>query len=337
MNNSAKEASAIYDFERARNRAMTQELLAPLTKMPVDLLSYEEVRDKLRLRGGTYRGLQDIPADKIVGSVGRYRDFTRTFLPRSAVNAQRWARVRALAESAGWPPIEAYKVDDVYFVKDGNHRVSAAREMGLDSIEGYVTEIVSPVPLDASMTPMDLIIKADYAEFLACTQLDKLRPDQNIEFTVPGRYQDLLTHIVAHHYCLEQRCGEPVAWEEAATGWYDNVYLPLVRLIRDKELLKEFPHRTEADLYAWVTRYELELRQLHDVRDVDDEFVVKDFADLYSGRLILGQLKAVQRTVLRLFGRKQPPPEAVSTYFRSGCADDAVNAPPHNSGEEPPR
>ncbi len=337
MENTAKVASARYDFEHARNRAMTQELLAPLTKMPVDLLSYDEVRNKLHLRGGIYRGLQDVPMDKIVGSVGRYRDFTRTFLPRSGVSAQRWARIRALAESGGWPPIEVFKVDDVYFVKDGNHRVSAAREMGLVSIEGYVTEIVSPVPLEASMTPMDLIIKADYAEFLACTQLDKLRPDQNIEFTVPGRYQDLLTHIVAHQYCLEQGRGEPVAWEEAAIGWYDNVYLPLVRLIRDKELLREFPHRTEADLYAWVTRYELELRQLHDVRDVDDGFVVKDFAHQYSERPILGQLKAIQRTVLRLFGRKQPPPEAVSTYFGSGCAGDAVNAPLHNSGDEPPR
>jgi hypothetical protein len=335
MDNPAKEAAAQYDFEHAHNRAITQELLAPLTKMPVDLLSYEEVYDKLHLRGGTYRGLQDIPIDMIVGSVGRYRDFTRTFLPRSAVNAQRWARVRALAESEGWPPIEAYKIDDVYFVKDGNHRVSAAREMGYVSIEGYVTEIASPVPLDASMTPMDLIIKADYAEFLACTHLDKLRPDQNIEFTAPGRYRDLLTHIVAHQYCLEQGRGEPVAWEEAATGWYDHVYLPLVRLIKEKELLKEFPHRTEADLYAWVTRYELELRRLHDVREVDDGFVVKDFAHQYSERPILGQLKAVQRTILRLFGRKQPPPEAVSTPRRSGCADDAINAPLHNSGEEP--
>jgi hypothetical protein len=313
---------------------MTQELLAPLTRMPLDLLSYEEVRDKLHLVGGSYRGLQNIPSDKIVGSVGRYRDFTRTFLPRGNVSAQRWARVRALAESEGWPPIEAYKVDDVYFVKDGNHRVSAAREMGYASIEGYVTEVKSPVHLDASLTPMDLIIKADYADFLACTQLDKLRPDQNIEFTVPGRYQDLLMHIVAFQYCAEQGRGEPMAWGEAVTGWYEIVYLPCVKLIRDKKLLKEFPHRTEADLYAWLTRYELDLRRLYEVSDVDDEFVVNDFADQYSERPIVGQLKTVHRTILRLFGRKRPPPEMVSTYFRPGCGDaDAAGEPPNNSGQ----
>jgi len=325
-----KVGSAKWEFDRARNRAITQELLGLLTNMPTDLLSYEDVREKLNLRGGVDRGLQDIPLDKIVGSVGRYRDFTRTFLPRGGVSRQRWARVRAMAESMeGWPPIEAYKVDDVYFVKDGNHRVSAAREMGFESIEGYVTEVESPVPLDASLTPMDLIIKADYADFLACTQLDRLRPDQNIQFTVPGRYQDLLTHIVAYHYCLEQGRPEKVPWEEAVTGWYDNVYLPLIHLIRDKELLKEFPHRTEADLYAWVTRHEMELRGLFDLPDVDDRFVVEDFAERYSERPFIGQLKAIQRAILRLFGRGQSPSEEVSTtYFKPGCDGDARNESP---------
>lgn len=329
MVNRGKEVSAHWEFDRLRTRATFQELLAQLTNKPVDLLSYEEVRDKLGLREGVYRGLKDIPLDKIVGSVGRYRDFTRTFLPRTNANRQRWARVRALAETLeGWPPIEAYQVGDVYFIKDGNHRVSAAWDMGFDSIEGYVTEVETPVPLDASLTPMDLIIKADYASFLQCTQLDKLRPDQNIEFTVPGRYQDLLTHIVAYHYCLEQGRAGPVTWEEAVTGWYDHVYLPLVDLIREKELLKEFPHRTEADLYAWVTRHELELRQLYDVSDVDDEFVVEDFAGQYSERPIQSQLKTIQRFILRLFGRKDPPSDVVSTYFRPGCEGERADEPP---------
>ena len=334
MVKSPKEASAKWDFDRLRNQAITQELLAPLTKMPVDLLPYEEVRDKLHLRGGIDRGLQDIPLDKIVGSVGRYRDFTRTYLPRSGVSRERWARVRAMAESMeGWPPIEAYKVDDVYFVKDGNHRVSAARDMGFESIEGYVSEVESPVPLDSRLTPMDLIIKADYADFLACTQLDKLRPDQNIEFTVPGRYQDLLTHIVAHHYCLEQGRGQAVAWEEAVTGWYDNVYLPLVSLIKDQDLLNEFPHRTEADLYAWVTRHEMELRQLFDVSDVDDRFVVEDFAGQYSERPIVSQFKALQRAILGLLHRDPPPVQEVSTrYFQPGCDGEAKNGSPTKLG-----
>ena len=119
-----------------------------------------------------------------------------------------------------------------------------------------------------------------------------------------------------------------MAWEEAVTGWYENVYLPLVKLIREKDLLKEFPHRTEADLYAWLTRYELDLRRLYDVSDVDDEFVVKDFSDQYSERPVVSQLKTVYRTILRLFGRKRPPPEMVSPYIRPGYGDaDAAGEP----------
>jgi hypothetical protein len=244
------------DFNRLRNRAMIQELLVALTHAPIDLLSFGEVQDKLHLRKGTYQGLKDIPLDKIVGSVGRYRDFTRTFLPRNNADRWRWARVKAMMEGmTGLPPIEVFQVGNVYFVKDGNHRVSVARDMEAKTIQAHVTECKSPVPLGADVTQEDLIIKADYTHFLDLTRLEELRPDQRIEFTVPGRYQDLLTHIGAHQRYLEQRLGQPVPREEAVTGWYGNVYRPLVYLIREKGLLKGFPHRTEADLYAWVTRF----------------------------------------------------------------------------------
>jgi hypothetical protein len=301
----AKIVAAKLDFNRLRNRAMIQELLATLTHAPIDLLSYKEVQEKLHLQGGIYRGLQDIPLDKIVGSVGRYRDFTRTFLPRDNSDRERWAHVKALVEGMmGLPPIEVFQVGDVYFVKDGNHRVSVAQEMGAQTIQTHVTECKSPVPLDADVTPEDLIVKADYATFLERTRLDELRPEQRIEFSVPGRYQDLLTHIGAHQHYLEQRLGQPVPWEEAVTGWYDNVYLPLVRLIGEKGLLKEFPHRTEADLYAWVTRYEMELGQRYDTSNVDDEVIVEEFSGLYSERPVIAQLKAMRRACRKLFCRK---------------------------------
>jgi hypothetical protein len=303
---------------------MLQELLAVLTHAPINLLSFREVREKLHLQGGAYRGLQDIPLDKIVGSVGRYQDFTRTFLPRTHADRQRWARVKALMEGmTGLPPIEVFQVGDVYFVKDGNHRVSVARDLGAKTIQAHVTEVKSPVPLDASVTAEDLIIKADYADFLERTHLDELRPEQCIEFTVPGRYQDLLAHIGAHQHYLEQRLGQPVPWAEAVTGWYDNVYLPLVRLIREKGLLKEFPHRTEADLYAWVIRYEEELRQLYDGDDVDDEAAVEDFAEHHSGRPVIAQLKAIHRAFRKLVHPRRPASVNSLVYETTGYPGDA--------------
>ena len=63
---------AIEDFRRARFRAKVEQVLARLTGESADLLEYEEVRKKLKARGQVSRGLQDIPIENIVGSVGRY-------------------------------------------------------------------------------------------------------------------------------------------------------------------------------------------------------------------------------------------------------------------------
>src|SRR5512139_1614866 len=97
---------AVQDFQAARQRAAIQEVLARITGRPSELLSYEEVAEKLKLRIRTERGMQHIPLDAIVGSVGRYSDFTRTFLPRRKEDQDRWAGVRAafLEDGAGLPP-----------------------------------------------------------------------------------------------------------------------------------------------------------------------------------------------------------------------------------------
>jgi len=134
-------SSAIQDFHRARRRAAMQELTSWLKGETADLLSYEEVRRQLKATAGAERGLHDIPLDAIVGSVGRYADFTRGFLPKDEVNVQRWARVKvATLGMTGLPAIDVYRIGDVYFVSDGSHRVSVARELGATHIQAYVTE-----------------------------------------------------------------------------------------------------------------------------------------------------------------------------------------------------
>src|SRR5919109_5067282 len=163
---------AIQDFQSARQKAGIQEVLARITGKSNQLLSYDEVAEKLKLRIRTERGVQHIPLDAIVGSVGRDTDFTRAFLPRRAVNQQRWANVKAAMEDgAGLPPIEVYKVGEVYFVIDGNHRVSIARQEGAITIEARVIEVRTDIPLTLDVQPDDLIIKAEYADFLDATKI----------------------------------------------------------------------------------------------------------------------------------------------------------------------
>jgi hypothetical protein len=85
--------------------------------------------------------LHEIPLNEIVGSLGRHTDFNRQFLPRKDSQAGRWARVRMAYDHSGLPPIEVYKLGEIYFVADGHHRVSVARQLGARYIEAYVIEI----------------------------------------------------------------------------------------------------------------------------------------------------------------------------------------------------
>ena len=310
MSSRLRQVQAVQDFDRLRERAIIQELIGVITRSPRHLLSFEEVRRLLHVHEVAERGLQDIPLDKIVGSVGRYNDFTRSFLPRTSASRQRWAKLKNLAGGlTGWPPIEVYQVGDVYFVKDGNHRVSVAMDMGLKTIQAYVTECSSPVPLDKRVTAADLMLMADRADFLTRTNIDTLRPGHGIELTLPGRYQDLLAHIAAHQYALDQQSDSSVSWEEATTSWYDNIYRPMVDLIAQKNLLKEFPNRTAADLYMWIFEHELELRDACGSDQVADDVAVEDFADLYSGRPLVAQLKSLRRIIATWLKRRRPPCE----------------------------
>lgn len=267
----------------ARHAPLWKELLNLLDRGPTELLPFEEVRKRLKLRPGLFRGLQRIPLDRIIGSVGRYHDFDRAFLPRRT--DERWRRINdAWQRGESLPPIEVFKVGDVYFVHDGNHRVSVARANGATDIDANVTEFHSPVPLDRGTDLDDLIVKQEQAEFLERTRLPALRPGARIELTVPGGYRQLLEHIAVHRYFLEQERGLAVPWEEAVTHWYDQVYLPIVGAIRHHNLLAQFPNRTESDLYLWISRHQWELHEDYGAYTVDADLAAADFAAHHAGK-----------------------------------------------------
>lgn len=288
-------AQAIRDYRRARQRAGLQEFFARVRGQPVELLSFDEVRSLLRATGETPRGLQDIPLDAIVGSVGRYGDFTRGFLPRGGTSPERWARVKSLMEGlSGLPPIEVYQVGDTYFVKDGHHRVSVARDMGVDSIEARVTELNVKVPLQSDVTAPELIIKAEQVAFYEATRLDRTRPENGIVLTEPGKFQTLLDHIQVRRYYIGREKENAIDLPTAAADWHDHVYQPIVAIIRQEGLLRDFPDRTAADLYIWISDHKAELEQGLGF-DVD---VAQAAADLASTRS-----SQPERVVDRVSGR----------------------------------
>ncbi|MBN1889360.1 MAG: universal stress protein [Thermoflexales bacterium] len=254
--------TAMADFQDARARADLERLVARLTGKSASLLSYEEVRQKLKARESAVRELEDIPLNAVVGSVGRYTDFTRSFLPTRSHDASRWARVQlAVADMAGVPPIEVYQVGQVYFVLDGNHRVSVARQSGASHIQAYVTQVQSRVPLSPDVQPDELIIKAEYAGFLEYTHLDELRPGAQIIVSVPGQYTKLEDHIEVHRFFAEMEQERDIPYPEAVGLWYDEVYLPVARLIQERDILRDFPGRTETDLYLWIAEHRVAMER----------------------------------------------------------------------------
>jgi nucleotide-binding universal stress UspA family protein len=278
----SRSLAAIHDFRRAREQANLSAIIGRLIGRPSGLLSFEDVKHKLKgsISGG--RRLEDVPLDAIVGSVGRYTDFNRQFLPRNDSDEQRWARVKTAIESSmGVPPIELYRIGNAYFVLDGNHRVSVLRRMGATQVQAYVTEVQTRVPLSPYDSPDDLILKAEYTEFLEHTRLDEQRPQADLSVTSPGRYAGIEEEIEAHRAALSAEQEQNVSFEAAAASWYDTIYLPIIDSIRRQGILRDFPERTETDLYVWISQHRAELE--HQLGwNVAPEAVANDLVNRHS-------------------------------------------------------
>ncbi len=281
------------NFQSQRGRVLFEKIIGFLTGKPTQLLAYGEVIKMF----GTYQERPEreprmVPLDHIVGSVGRYQDFTRSFLPLESVDQNRWTRVnRALYESAGWPPIEVYKLGDIYFVKDGNHRVSVARSLGFKEIDAYVIDVPVPVDLKPDITPRELFLKAGETRFLNKSNIKMLRPEADIQVTEPGRYHQLLEHISVHRYYLGQQAQREIPYAEAVTSWYDNVYRPVVEEIRHSGILQHFANRTEADLYLWINNHREQLRRQYHLSYIPPREAVALFTHPRDAEKVIDQLR----------------------------------------------
>jgi len=206
----------------------------------VDNQQKEEAYDERHL------GVQAVPLDKIVGSVGRYMDFNRQFRLRKDRPSARFESVKeAFENKVVLPPIILYQIKNEYYVLDGNHRVSAAKKLGYEFIDAQITEFLP------SKNTLENIIYRERAAFLTKTQL----PD-TIELTEVGQYGRLLKQIDDHHeYLMKTDAGE-VDYLFAAMDWYRTIYTPLVTIIKNSRLNRHFTKRTRSDLYAYISNHQ---------------------------------------------------------------------------------
>ena len=279
---SHEQGQARVDFERALVKGFLVDMAAFIGRSSSELLSFDEVKAKLRAHEQFYRGIQTVPISKIVGSLNRYQDFDHQFLPIQTHTRERWVRIDAARlRDEELPPIELYKVGEAYFVRDGNHRVSVARERGQEFIDAEVIEYPIRVPLDQTVDAHALLLKAEYAGFLERTELDRVRPVQHIEFSLLGGYKRLEDHIAVHRYYLGQARHQEISWPDAAASWHDNVYMPAVSIIRERSVLSRFPGRSEADLYLWIMEHRYFLSERFG-RDVGADAAIRSFVSRFG-------------------------------------------------------
>ncbi len=296
------------DFNRARSKATITQLLSALTPERQRLLALEDVRNLLKPHSETYKGMQAVPIDKIVGSEGRYKDFTSAFLPKREFIRGRWESVdRAHISDVILPPIKLYEIGGVYFVRDGNHRVSVARMQGTEMIDAEVIELDTEISLEPGITNEELkrrVIEYEKRQVFDETGLSRVIPEDEIMFTEPGRYIELLRHIKGHKYFLNQDREEEIPFIEAASSWYRNLYRPIIRIIREENILTRFPGRTHSDLYMWVVKHWDELKKKYG-NDFSLKTATLDFSEKY-GTSIKQQIKNFLLSLLKsLLPRKR--------------------------------
>jgi hypothetical protein len=243
------------DFSRARRRAFLRKVGAYLRGDPGSnqLLSFEEVKDALGTVSQVYLGMREVPVSQIVGSVGRHRDFDRAFLPSKPDLGTRWRRIDEIMDRGQeLPPVSLYKIGDVYFVQDGNHRVSVARQRGVEMMDAEVIELRSRVPLGSALTARDLLHKLEHRHLLERLPFDRVLPEIRVQFSDVSDYRKLATYVEAHGFRLSQLWRRYVSPEEVLRDWYEYGYRPIAEMIREERILDAFSDRTELDLYLWI-------------------------------------------------------------------------------------
>lgn len=223
------------------------------------LLNFEKVQSALQSRSYAFQGLQSIPLEAVVGSEGRAQDFDRDFRsgPRQRERLQRLAQA---GEEVLSRPIEVFQVDQVYFIRDGHHRVALARSRGEKEIQALVTRVLARAPITAELDGEEVLERAQLSHFLQETNLDKHAPESDFRLRQPELYATLRQHIEVHRYYLGHDHHRDFSLEEAAASWHDQVYRPLVEVLRATGVDREFPRRSITELYLWIAYHREQMR-----------------------------------------------------------------------------
>jgi hypothetical protein len=253
-------ADAEADFLRARRLQMIAGLASRvLRKESADrkALAFQEVVDALGLVDEVALGIQLIPVDRIVGSVDKVRDFDPKFRPRTGRHRQRWERIaEAARRGESLPPIDVYQVGEMYFVRDGHHRVSVYRALELSTIEADVRLVRTIVEPDEVRSHSDLAARELRRLFIQRVPLGKAGRRALI-LTDAEQYPWLAEMVEAWAARLMFAEGQVLERAQAAKRWYAEEFVPVVEMIQQGELMEKRETPADAYLRAATERYSI--------------------------------------------------------------------------------
>ncbi len=292
------------DFSKARNKALINEVQHFLNPDEATLISFSDIKKLLKPQNEVYKGMQVVPIKSIVGSEGRYKDFDNKFFPKSMHLKTRWEHIdMAHIQDINLPPISLYELGGVYFVRDGNHRVSVAKAKEVEFIDAEVVSLQTEIKLhpgDSLKKMTKQVINYEKRVFYGETGFGDVTDFWRLDFSVPGQYDVIYNHILTHKYYINMNKTEEIGMDRAIMSWFKTVYIPVVTVIANRRIMRYFRGRTESDLYVWLIKYWDELKM-----KFGEGFTLDQVADRVENRLRGAGLKRFLNKMAHFFFTRQ--------------------------------
>lgn len=290
------------DFAKARNKALFNEVQHFLNPEEATLISFSDIKKMLKPQNETYLGMKTVPLDRIVGSEARYQDFDNRFFPKKMHLKTRWEHIdMAHIKDINLPPITLYELGGVYFVRDGNHRVSVAKAKGVEFIDAEVVSLQSEIklnPKDSLQKMTRQVINYEKRVFYSETGFGDITDFWGLDFSVPGQYDVIYNHILTHKYYINMNKSEEIPMDKAILSWFTTVYLPVIKVIDRHNVVRYFKGRTKSDMYVYIIKYWDEIKAKFGNGYSLDE-VATSFKTKYGTPLIRRILNKIQKLILK--------------------------------------
>lgn len=271
------------DFSKARNKALFNEIQHFLNPDETTLISFSDIKKMLKPGNETYLGMKTVPVKLIVGSESRYQDFDNRFFPKKMHLKTRWEHIdMAHIQDINLPPITLYELGGLYFVRDGNHRVSVAKAKNVEFIDAEVVSLQSEIhlnPKDSLQKMTKQVINYEKRVFYSETAFGDITDFWSLDFSVPGQYDVIYNHILTHKYYINMNQTEEISMDKAILSWFKTVYLPVIHSIDHHHVMKNFKGRTKSDMYVYIIKYWDEIKN-----KFGNDFSIDEAAAAYSNK-----------------------------------------------------